>query len=57
MGRADGQVKLRGLRVELGEIESALLRDDSVRPRLRVREGVRRPCNWSAGWFRARKAQ
>ncbi len=41
MGRADGQVKLRGLRVELGEIESALLRDDSVRAAAcAIREGV-----------------
>ncbi len=41
-GRADGQVKLRGMRVELGEIEAALLRDDSVRAAAcAVRESVR----------------
>lgn len=30
LGRADGQVKLRGYRVELGEIEAALLAHESV---------------------------
>ncbi|WP_051833858.1 non-ribosomal peptide synthetase [Streptomyces sp. NRRL S-646] len=30
VGRADGQVKLRGQRLELGEIEAVLLRHDSV---------------------------
>jgi len=31
LGRRDGQVKLRGYRVELGEIEAALMRHGSVR--------------------------
>ncbi|MCP5046855.1 MAG: amino acid adenylation domain-containing protein, partial [bacterium] len=36
LGRKDSQVKIRGLRVETGEIESVLLRHDAVREAVTV---------------------
>jgi amino acid adenylation domain-containing protein len=39
LGRLDGQVKVRGYRVELGEVEAALVRQDGVREAVVVVRG------------------
>ncbi|WP_442738393.1 amino acid adenylation domain-containing protein [Streptomyces pseudogriseolus] len=41
LGRLDGQVKVRGFRVELGEVESVLLRDERVAHAVAVVRGDR----------------
>ncbi len=43
LGRRDNQVKIRGLRIELGEVESALLADDRVRTAVAVVAGGGQP--------------
>ncbi|MGH4022099.1 MAG: amino acid adenylation domain-containing protein [Pseudonocardiaceae bacterium] len=43
LGRRDNQIKVRGFRVELGEIEAALLADDRVHAAVAVVTGDRHP--------------
>ena len=40
LGRTDFQIKIRGLRVELGDIENAILKFENVKPGVTVKNGT-----------------
>ncbi len=52
LGRLDNQVKLRGLRIELGEVQSALLQNEHIKEaQVLIREihGTEHLCAWFTG--------
>ena len=58
LGRADQQVKLRGFRVELEEIDAALARMPEVRASVTLGARTRAPnAGWSPTWSRAKPSR